>query len=59
MCPDCEQKAIVERNRVAIEGNGKPGLKSDMAVLKMQSKIIMSINFLTLGAIVKILFFGA
>jgi len=59
MSEDCDQREIVERNRQAIEGNGKPGLKSDMAVVKFKSNIIISLNLLILSAIVKLLFFGA
>jgi hypothetical protein len=54
---ECSQKETVERNRRAIEG--KDGLISDMAVVKFKTNIIITLNTVILGAMVKILFFGA
>jgi len=59
MCETCIHKDVIERNRMNIEGNGKPGIKGDVAVIKMTNKLILALNSITLGAIIKLLFFGA
>jgi hypothetical protein len=53
-----DHKERTERLEDTIFGNGRQGLISDVAQVKVTLKIILSINLLMLGAIAKMLFFG-
>jgi len=57
LCVD--HKKRTEKIEDAIFGNGRAGLISDVAQVKVTNKIILTLNIVMLGAVIKLLFFGA
>ena len=54
----CEShKEKTDKLWTTLFGNGRQGLISDVVSIKVTNKIILSINLLMLGAIIKIIFF--